>query len=162
VAKLRAIVESCQRCRIKIVPYVSLHELHPETHAYETHARAWMHAAGRSLDVIHNWNATGPGETGGLMCLRSGWLHYRKTTIDAILGALPWNGLCLEWPGPLPCCHPDHATGLFHSDSDELMDLLLHCRKRVGADGVLAFVAAGDSSILAANLADVILAKPVD
>jgi hypothetical protein len=162
VAKLRAILEACQRSRIKFVPYVALHELHPETHAFETHARAWMHAAGRSLDAIHNWNATAPGETGALMCLRSGWLHYRKTTIDAILAALPWDGLCLEWPGPLPCCHPDHAPGMYHSDTDEVFDLLLHCRKRVGAEGLLAFAAAGDSSIIAANLADHILPKPPD
>ena len=157
MAALRAMIESCKRCGIKIVPYVSTHELHPETHAYELHARDWMHAAARSLDVIHTWS--GQGELGGLMCLRSGWLDCRKKTIDAILNDLPWDGLCLDWPSPMPCCHPAHAAGPFHSDIEELHDLLFFCRTRVGAEGALVFLASNDSSIVAANLADHILPR---
>ncbi len=157
MAALHALIESCHRCSIQIVPYVSTHELHPATHAYELHARDWMHTAARSLDVVHTWS--GQGELGGLMCLRSGWLDYRKKTIDAILSNLPWDGLCLDWPSPMPCCHPGHAAGPFHSDVDELIDLLFYCKHRVGKEGALAFLASNESSILAANLADYILPR---
>src|SRR5579862_437610 len=157
MAALRRLIEACQRCQIKIVPYIAAHELHPETHAYELHARAWMHAAAPSLDVVHTH--CGAGEVGGLMCLRSGWLDYRKKTIDAILRELPWDGVCLDWPALMPCCHSGHASGPFHSDVEELHDLVLYCRKRVGAEGTLAFIGASDSSILAANLADHILPR---
>ena len=157
MAALHALIESCHRCSIQIVPYIATHELHPATHAYDVHARDWMHSAARSLDVIHTWS--GQGELGGLMCLRSGWLDYRKKTIDAILNNLPWDGLCLDWPSPTPCCHPGHASGSFHSDVEELIDLLSYCRQRVGENGALAFLASNDSSILAANLADHILPR---
>lgn len=157
MSELARVIEACQRNRIKIVPYISSHELHPETHAYEVHAREWMHTAARSLDVIHNWS--GKGETGALMCLRSGWLDYRKKTIDAILSALPWDGVCLDWPTLMPCCHAGHAPGPFHSDAEEVLDLLQYCRARVGAEGTLALLASNDSSVLAVNLADHILAR---
>ena len=152
---LQHLIESCQRCQIKIVPYISLHELHPDNNAYEMNARAWMHMAARSLDVVHNWRGT--GESGALMCLRSGWLDYRMKTIDAILRELPWDGLCLDWPGPLPCCHPGHGTGPFHTDTDELLELLFWCRTRVGPEGRLAILTSSDASIMAANIADQLL-----
>ena len=160
MTQLARVIESCQRCRIKIVPYISTRELHPETHAYELHAREWMHAAARSLDVIHNWSSTtGTGETGGLMCLRSAWLEYRKKTIDAILSALPWDGLCLDWPASMPCCHTAHASAPFHSDCEEVLELLKFCRARVGAEGTLALLATSDSSVPGVNLADHIIPR---
>ncbi|MEI6234616.1 MAG: hypothetical protein WCT04_16295 [Planctomycetota bacterium] len=155
MAGLRRVIDSCQRCNIKIVPYISSHELHPSTQAYDMHARDWMHSAARSLDVVHTWH--GQEESGGLMCLRSGWLDYRKNTISAILNQLPWDGVCLDWPNPLPCCHPGHAAGPFHSDMDELLDLLFYCRDRIGPEKSLVFMASSESSIIAANLADHIL-----
>ena len=160
MAELARVIETCQRCRIKIVAYIAAHELHPETHAYELHAREWMHCAARSLDVIHNWiasNSNSKAETGGLMCLRSGWLDYRKKTIDAILQALPWNGVCLDWPAPMPCCGQSHAGGPFHSDCEEVLELLDYCRARVGAEGTLALLASSDSSVAGINLADHII-----
>lgn len=157
MGELARVIEACERNRIKIVPYIATHELHPETHAYEQHARTWMHAAARSLDAIHNFS--GSGETGALMCLRSGWLDYRKKTIDANLKALPWDGVCLDWPGPLPCCHAGHAREPFHSDVEEVLDLLLYCRQRVGGEGTLALIAENDSSVIAVNVADHIVAR---
>lgn len=157
MARLWRVIESCHRNNIKILPYISTHELHPQTHVYEQHARDWMHMAARSLDVVHSWKDD--GEVGALMCLRSGWLDYRKKTIDSILNSLPWDGLCLDWPGPLPCCHPGHAGGPFHSDTEEVLELIVYCRERLGRERPLALLASRESSVIGANLADHILAR---
>jgi hypothetical protein len=149
--ELARVIETAHRHGMKIIPTISLKELHPDVPAFSTHARAWMHQAAPSLDLIHNWN--GSGESGALMCLKSGWFDYLKAHIETVLTALPWDGLYLDAATPYPCCHPMHSRGAYHSDLEPLIDFFTFARQRV-RDGLLGLNTADSPSVFAANIAD--------
>ncbi|HTL51417.1 MAG TPA: hypothetical protein VL860_02455 [Planctomycetota bacterium] len=150
--ELRRVIDTCHAHGMKIVPYVSLKEFHPDSPGYAENERAWMHMVAPSVDPIHTF--IGNGEFGGLMCMRSGWLDFRKRSVETILSDLPWDGLYFDWCVPHPCCHPGHARGPFHNDVDEVLDFLLFCRRRVGTDGILFMHLSGVPSIVAENMAN--------
>jgi len=150
MSELKRLIEAAHRHGLKIVAYVSLKELHPDTPAFREHAREWMHQAAPSLGMIHNW--IGSGESGALMCMKSGWQDHCKRYVDEILSGLPWDGLELDLATFHACCHPEHGRGPFHSGVDNVLDLLGYCRERVGKQGVLTLCGGGDS-IVARNLA---------
>jgi hypothetical protein len=152
--ELRRVIDTVHEHGMKIIPYVSLKELHPDTPAYKQHAREWMHMAAPSLDIVHTW--VGSGEFGGLMCMNSGWLDFRKRSVDTILSDLPWDGLYFDWTSFHPCCHPKHARGPYHSDVDQFLEFMFYCRQRVGKTGTLMLHMSGVPSIVAENLADII------
>jgi hypothetical protein len=113
-----------------------------------------MHMAAPSLDVVHTW--IGSGEYGGLMCMKSGWLNFRKQSVETILSDLPWDGLYFDWTTFHPCCHPQHGRGPYHTDTEEFIDFLRYCRTRVGKGGTLFLHVSGVPSIIAENIADLI------
>ena len=152
MSELKRVVDTVHRHGMKIVPYISLKEFHPGAPGYARHSNEWMHMAAPSLDIIHNW--AGSGEYGGLMCMKSGWLEFRKHSVDRILAELPWDGLYLDWTTFFPCCHPGHGRGPFHSDLDGFLDFLFFCRKRLGPAGVLVVNLSGVPSFIAENLAN--------
>ncbi|MBN1810151.1 MAG: hypothetical protein JW909_13885 [Planctomycetes bacterium] len=150
--ELRRVIETVHRHGMKIVPYVSVKEFHPEAPGFAENGREWMHMAAPSVDMIHTfiWN----GEFGGVMCLKSGWLDFRKKSVDIILSDLPWDGLYFDWTTAHPCCHPRHASGAWHSDMEEFYDFLLYCRKRIGGEGTLFLHLSGMPYVAAENMAD--------
>ena len=152
--ELKRVVDAAHAHGMQIVPYVSVKELHPDTPEFKRHAREWMHQAAPSLDIVHTW--AGSGEYGGLMCLKSGWLDFRKRSVDTILAGLPWDGLYFDWCSFLPCCHAGHSRGPYHSDIEPFLDFLLYCRGRVGERGVLFLHLSGLPSIVAENMADLV------
>jgi len=151
MSELQSMIKAAHRHGLKIVPCVSLKELHPETTAFREYAPHWMRMAAQSLDMVHNWMGT--GESGAWMCMKSGWMDYCKQYVDAILSGLPWDGLELDLAASHACCHPKHAPGPFHSDVDNVLDFLSYCRARVGKEGVLALSQGCNDSIVARNLA---------
>jgi len=151
MSELARIIETAHRRGLKIVPAISLKELHPDVPAFATQSRAWMHQAAPSLGLIHNF--TGSGESGALMCLKSGWFDFLKAHVETVLAALPWDGLFLDAATPHPCCNPLHGRGAFHSDIEPLLDFLSFARNRVG-DGVLALKTCGSPSQFAEDIAD--------
>ncbi|MCY3020768.1 MAG: hypothetical protein NTW87_17260 [Planctomycetota bacterium] len=153
--ELSRTIDAAHSHGLKIVPCVSLRELHPDVAAYGTQADRWRHMAAPSLGVIHNW--VGTGETGGLMCLKSGWLDACKHLADAVLSGLPWDGLYLDAVASHPCCHLEHGREPFHTDMDELLHILSYCRTRVGENGLLVVRAPGAPSIFVENIADYIV-----
>ncbi|MGD0088705.1 MAG: DUF6259 domain-containing protein [Planctomycetota bacterium] len=157
MSELQGVIETAHRHEMKIVPYVSLKELHPETPAFAEHARQWMRTAAPSLDIVHNW--VGSGESGACMCLKSGWSGYCKEYVDKILSGLAWDGLELDLATAHACCHPEHARGPFHSDVDNVLEFLKYCRQRLGKQGVLVLRTEGGDSFLARNFADVVTAR---
>jgi hypothetical protein len=152
--ELKRVIETAHKHRMKIVPYISLKEFHPESPGYAENSQRWMHMAAPSVGIIHTWARS--GEFGGLMCLKSGWLDFRKKSVDTILSDLPWDGLYFDWTTPHPCCHPAHAKGPYHNDVDEFLDFLFYCRKRVGKDGYLFLHLSGTPSLIAENLSDLV------
>lgn len=154
MAELRRIIDTSHRLGMKIVPYISLKEFHPESQGYAENHRDWMHMAAPSVGVIHTYIRG--GEFGGLMCLRSGWLAFRKQSIEQILSDLPWDGLYFDWCVPHPCCHPGHGRGPWHYDVDEFLDFMLFCRRRVGEQGIIFSHISGLPSIVVENMSDLV------
>ena len=150
--ELRRVIDTAHKFGMKIVPYISLKEFHPISPGFAENAYAWMHMASPFLDMIHTWIRS--GEFGGVMCMRSAWLEFRKRSIDIILSDLPWDGLYFDWCTAHPCRHPGHGRGPYHTDIEECLDFLLYCRKRVGERGILFMHLSGLPSIVMENMAD--------
>lgn len=151
--ELRRIIDTSHRLGMKIVPYISVKELHPEAPGYKEHADEWAQVPAPTVRDIHTWYYT--GEFGRLMCLQSGWLERRKRDIDTILSDLPWDGLYFDWTKPLPCCHEKHLPGRYHTDTDAYLEFLFYCRQRVGPKGIMFLHLSGYPYMVAENLSDV-------
>jgi len=152
MSHLRRIIDTSHRLGMKIVPYVSLKEFHPESPGYAEHADEWAQVAAPTLRELHTW--VGSGQFGRLMCMESGWLDRRKSDVETILSDLPWDGLYFDWTKPLPCCHEGHFRGRYHTDTDAYLEFLFHCRRRVGPDGVMFLHLSAFPYMVAENLSD--------
>ncbi|HYF50331.1 MAG TPA: DUF6259 domain-containing protein [Planctomycetota bacterium] len=152
--ELRRVVNTAHEYGMKIIPYISLKEYHPEAPGFARNSREWMHMAAPSVDMIHTW--AGSGEFGALMCMKSGWLDFRKKNVETILSDLPWDGLYFDWTSFHPCCHPSHARGPFHTDVEQFLDFLFFCRDRVGENGFFFLHISGLPSIVAENVANMV------
>ena len=153
MAQLRRVIRTSHRLGMKIVPYISVKEFHPEAEGFKANCAAWRKEAGPLFRDLHTW--TGSGEFGQLMCLESPWLEFRKKSIDIILGDLPWDGLYFDWCTPHPCRHPAHVGGHIHSDQDAFLDFMFWCRKRVGPNGLIFTHLSGLPQIVIENLSDI-------
>ena len=154
MAHVRRIVETGHRLGMKLVPYVSLKEFHPESPGYDENLSAWQRKEGLDGHVTHTW--TGSGEFGALMCMRSGWLDFRKKACDIMLDDVPWDGLYFDWTSFYPCCHKGHDAELWHHDTEEYLDFIVWARERVGDDGFLFIHNSSHPSLIAENVADLI------
>ena len=153
--QLRRMIDTAHRLGMKIVPYVSLKEFHPESPGYERNWRAWTQKPYPASDGIHTY--VRGGEFGQVMCMESGWLKFRKRACDIMLDDLAWDGLYFDWCSPHACTHPDHLPGAYHTDTDAYLDFLFYARKRVGPDGILLLHLSGLPYIVAENMADLAL-----
>jgi len=150
--ELRRTVETAHRNGMRLVPYVSLKEFHPESPGYDENLDAWQRKEGLDGHVTHTY--TGTGEFGGLMCMRSGWLDFRKRACDIMLTDIPWDGLYFDWTLFYSCCHDGHAKG-WHHDTEEFLDFIVWARERVGDDGVLFTHCSSHPSLVLENVADI-------
>jgi len=160
MSELRRVIDSAHRLGMKIVAALSLHELHPGAPAFAGHAREWMHAAGPSLDIIHTYR--GSGESGALMCLKSGWVDHCKAAAATILAELPWDGLFLKQAASYPCCHPGHGHAPYHSDIEQLLYVIGEIRARIGAEKLLLLDLAGAPNLIAENSADAVFVNDAE
>ncbi len=151
--ELRRIINTSHHLGMKIVPYISVKELHPDAPGYQEHANEWAQVPAPTVRDIHTWYYT--GEFGRLMCLQSGWLERRKRDVDTILSDLDWDGLYFDWTKPLPCCHEKHLPGRYHTDTDAYLEFLFYCRQRVGPKGIMFLHLSGYPYMIAENLSDV-------
>jgi hypothetical protein len=154
MSHLRHIIDTSHRLGMKIVPYVSLKEFHPESPGYAEHADEWAQVPAPTLREVHTW--IGSGEYGRVMCLESGWLDRRKQDVDTILSDLPWDGLYFDWAKSLPCRHAGHLRGDYHCDTDGYLDFLFFSRRRVGPQGLLFVHLSGYPCMVAENLSDLV------
>ena len=153
--ELRRIIDTSHRLGMKIVPYVSLKEFHPESPGYRRNRKKWTQRPTPTSDGIHTYVRT--GEFGHVMCMESDWLAFRKRACDVMLDDLPWDGLYFDWCSPHACMHPDHLPGAYHTDTDGFLDFLFYARRRVGPDGILLLHLSGLPYVVAENLADLAL-----
>jgi hypothetical protein len=155
MAELKRVINTTHRLGMKIIPYISVKEFHPEATDYAANHEAWGRQISPSFKELHTW--AGSGEFGQLMCLESGWLDFRKKSIETMLSDLPWDGLYFDWCTPHPCRHPDHMGGATHVDQDAFLDFMFWCRKRVGPDGIIMAHLSGLPQVVVENMADISL-----
>jgi len=155
MAELRRIVATAHRLGMKAVPYISVKEFHPDTPGCQENQAEWRQQPGPTFTELHTW--AGSGEFGQLMCLESGWLGFRKKSIDTILGDLPWDGLYFDWCTPHPCRNPHHLGGRVHTDQDAFYDFMFWARERIGPDGFLLTHLSGLPQIVVENMTDMTL-----
>jgi hypothetical protein len=91
------------------------------------------------------------------MCLESGWLDFRKRSIEIILNDLPWDGLYFDWCTPHNCRNPHHNGGRIHSDQDAFYDFMFWVRQRVGPEGIILTHLSGFPQIVVENLSTMAL-----
>ena len=157
--ELKRVINACHRNGIKIVPYISLKEFHPSAPDYEPNAKKWARMETYSGEISHSY--TGSGEFGGGMCMRSGWLDFRKKACEIILSDLPWDGFYFDWCTFHGCRNPEHAKS-WHTDANEHIDFMLWCRKRVGPKGILFTHISANPSFICENLSDLMYLGEVD
>jgi len=150
--ELARMIDTCHRLGMKIVPYVSLKEFHPESPGYKRNRKAWTQKPFPSSDGIHTH--VRKGEFGQVMCMESGWLAFRKRACDIMLDDLPWDGLYFDWCSPHGCMHPGHMPGKYHTDTDGFFDFLFYARERVGPEGILLLHLSGLPYLVAENMMD--------
>ncbi|HYG75370.1 MAG TPA: hypothetical protein VEK08_10245 [Planctomycetota bacterium] len=157
---LARVIETAHRNNLKVLPSVSLHELHPETAVFGARSREWMHTAGAHLDMIHNYR--GSGESGALMCLKSGWVDYCRQSIVTIVRALPWDGIALNHATYYPCCHAGHAAAPWHTDIEQLQYILRAARETLGNEKLMLLNLSDSPSLFAENLADAVFVNAAE
>jgi hypothetical protein len=148
-ASLREVVEAAHANGLKAIVSIPLREFHPAAPEFARNSPAWMHMAAASVGAIYTVRNNKPAEA--IMCLNSGWAEQLERTIDHVLNDLPWDGVYFDSARPMPCCHPGHGRGPYHSDLEGLLRILDFTRKRTN---VFTSKYAAANSIALANFAE--------
>ncbi len=147
-------IADLHRNGVRVTPYFSLHEWHPDVPPFAAKAREWQRRVDDEGTMIHNVTTT--GEFGAQMCLASGWLEFRKRTIDAPLSRHAFDGIYYDWCFPEPCLNKAHRP-YRHWDVESFIDLLEWTRERVGPKGEMYLHMSQVPFITAGNMATYIL-----
>ncbi|MDD5706422.1 MAG: hypothetical protein PHR35_10875 [Kiritimatiellae bacterium] len=147
--RMDRVIELAHRFGIKITPYFSLKEFHPDCPEYPANAHAWKRWVDEKGTILAE-----RGPYGGYMCLRSGWMDFRKATIDLVLRNHAFDGVYYDHLWFRYCRHPDHAGGRWHTDAEEMLNLLCWTRQRVGPDGLIFIHTSGCPTMIGENLAN--------
>jgi len=144
-------IELSHKYNMKIVPYFSLKEFHPDCPNYPAHAHQWK----RWVDEDGRIPAE-KGPFGGYMCMRSGWLEFRKQSIDLVLKNHSFDGVYYDHLWFRYCRHPEHLNGCWHTDAEEILEFLVWTRRRVGNDGIVFVHTSGCPTMIGENLSDLV------
>ncbi len=154
MAELRRVIGSCHRHGIKVIPYFSIHELHPVSPGYE-HVQEWCRTMAPDQTPYHN--SVRNGEYGAQMCPHSGWTERLKQNVERAYRELGFDGIYYDWMRHLPCTNRAHSPGL-HSGIDEVIAMGRWTREFIGPDGVLILHIYGDyASIPMGNMSDLLV-----
>lgn len=150
--KLDWVIEEVHKRGMKIVPYFSLKELHPDCPEYKKYAEEWKRTIDKKFTILHNYVRS--GEFGAQMCLKSGWLEFRKKSIDLVLSNHNFDGVYYDWTCALYCNNPLHMNGKEHIDMEEFLELIFWTRERIGPDGIMFLHLSGVPMMVVENTAD--------
>lgn len=155
MAELRRVIATCHRYEIKVVPYFSIYEMHPEAPGYADNVGTWKRSNDQVGTEHHNYVRN--GEFGVQMCPQSGWLERRKHDIALAYKELGFDGIYYDWVNNLPCNNANHDPREHHA-IDEIIDLLQWTRDLVGHDGILILHLYGKRpNIVLENYADLVV-----
>jgi hypothetical protein len=155
VAELRRVIATCHKHKIQVLPYFSVHELHPVVDGFAQHGAEWARTVDPLGEIYHNnW---GQGEFGAQMCLESGWLERRKHDIETAYRELGFDGIYYDWVMQLACNNRKHNAKL-HTGTDGVIDLLAWTRRLVAPKGTVILHLYGTRpSIAFENYADLVV-----
>ena len=142
---------------VKVVPYFSVKEYHPDAAGFERDADSFA----RRVIPRERFLETFFGSTlfGMEMCLESGWYETRRETIETVLANHPFSGLYFDWCMGLECLNKAHNGGKRHWDNDRLLRLMEWSCNRIGKDGKLYIHLTNTPSLAIENMADVVLTE---
>jgi hypothetical protein len=155
MSELRRVIATCHKFKIKVIPYFSIHELHPKAPGYQENEQAWKRTNDQVGTVYHNlW---GKGEFGAQMCPLSGWLERRKKDVKAAYSELGFDGIYYDWVWGMSCNNKNHNAQL-HLGTDGIVDFLAWTRRLIGPEGILVLHLYGQMpSISLENYADLVV-----
>lgn len=144
------VIEQCHRLGLKILPYFSLKHYHWDCPDYAVNAEQWKRWVGAEGAIAID------GPYGGYMCMKSGWLDFKKQTIDLVLRNHAFDGVYYDHMWYRFCRHPGHGNGHWHTDSDEVLEFMRWTRERVGRDGTVFIHTSGCPGMVFENLSDLV------
>ncbi|MFA5646253.1 MAG: DUF6259 domain-containing protein [Candidatus Ratteibacteria bacterium] len=148
--KMDKTLEECHRRGIKVTPYFSLTELHPEAPEFTEHGEEWRRMPDEEAGFLYNHAKL--GMFGAQMCLVSRWREFLKKSIDRVLKNHAFDGVYYDWCNPMPCVHPAHQKGL-HWSVEEFIEFLEWTRERVGTEGEIYLHMTYTPFVIAENIA---------
>ena len=141
---------------MKVVPYISMKEMHPEAPWFKDHSEEWAKLNEPNGPVwITSW---GDLIFGGVMCLKSGWLEKRKATIKQILDNHDFKGVYFDWCTALECNNTRHFAK-HHWDIDEHIELLKWTKALSGPDGEIYLHMTHVPLLVAENMSSLLLTE---
>ncbi|HEY3319538.1 MAG TPA: hypothetical protein VGP72_03570 [Planctomycetota bacterium] len=149
--ELRRVLDAAHKVGMKLVRSINIKELAFNSPDVGRYGAEWMHMAAPSLGPIYTRADNGDGRV--LMCLKSGWFDHCKKVISDAIAQSPLDGLFIEGAAAHPCCHPQHARAPFHSDIEQVLELLAYARSKI-PDGLLGVDLGGSPSMVLGNIAD--------
>jgi hypothetical protein len=134
MAAMDVALEGAEHHNISVVPYISLHEFHPEAEDFEENASAWYREAVPGFGMIPNyWHPH--GLFGYQMCLKSPWYEKRIKSIETTLKNHAFRGVYYDWCYGKECFNKEH--GPHHWDNGDLTRLLEWSWEEVGPEGAI-------------------------
>ena len=155
MTEMKRVIAACRRHGIKVVPYFSIHELHPKAQGFTEHSREWARTVDELGTVIHS--LVGKGEYGAIMCPTSAWLERRKRDIEQAYRELKFDGIYYDQVVNIGCTNTKHGTDL-HFGVDGVVELLAWTRRLIAPDGPLILHLGGNRhTIIFENFADLVV-----
>ena len=151
IKEMRRVIRTAHRYGIKVIPYLSLYELHPEAKAWEKNHAKWKRTDDSAGTEKHNY--WGNGEFGTQMCPASGWKKYFQSYVKKTVVTYGFDGVYFDWCVPLYCTNRRHAKGI-HTAHDELLDMFEWTRNFLGADRPIIIHTSGSPLMAMESMAD--------
>jgi hypothetical protein len=152
--RMDASLKALHQHGIKVAPYFSLHEWHPDSPSFAEKAEQCKRSVNARGEMVHN--PVPHGEFGAQMCLLSDWEGLLKGHMDRVLKHHAFDGLYFDWTFALPCLNRQHRP-FIHWDVEGFIRVMEWSRDRVGPDGILYLHMSLEPFIVAENLATVVL-----
>lgn len=114
--KMDHCIHSAHRHGIRVVPYFSVKEMHPEADGYAENVLKWAHLSTKDSPVRTS-------VFGSVMCLQSGWDLMRRKTILEPMEKHDFDGIYYDWCAGIECDNRLHA-GQVHWDNECLLHFL--------------------------------------
>ncbi|MBO7741039.1 MAG: hypothetical protein J6S21_00660, partial [Victivallales bacterium] len=158
--KMDAAIALTHKYNMKVVPYFSVKELHPDVEDFGKYGEEWARRDEPNGYLRVN-RSSGTRIFGYQMCLKSGWMKKRIDTIREVLENHAFDGIYYDWCCGLECFGKNHC-GYWHWDNDEFMELLNETRNICGREKEMYLHTSHVISLGSENLATLLLTEEAE